>query len=107
MDVVYLIYFDEVLEQHEDKVTEQPILSAEVSMLELRKDLGHKGLKIFVVLQNLTGLQQAHIIRNLGHRFRQDIGFVGNIYVELNVVGIGLRNFGVHFYIVRGRIFLT
>ena len=53
MDVVDLVYLDQVFEAHENQVGAQTCLSAEVRVLEHGEDLLDQRFEILIVLQNV------------------------------------------------------
>ena len=57
VDVVHLIDFDEVLDQHEDHVGEESGISAEVGVLESVEYLRNKSLKVFVIFEDILNGQ--------------------------------------------------
>lgn len=52
------------------------------------------------MLQDLTRSELSDVVGDLGHRLREDVGLVGDVHVELDVVTVLLRYFGVHFDVV-------
>lgn len=105
MHIVDLIYFNQIFEKHENVVAEQTCLSAEVRVLELREDLSHKSVKVSIVLKYLTGGEGANILRNLTHRLGQDISFIIDLNIKLQIIRVCFTDLRVHLDIVLGLIF--
>lgn len=83
--VVYLVDLDHVLEEHENHVGKETGLSAERCVLELTEYPSHQLFEILVIPEDLARSQLAHIIRDLLHALGQDVSFVGDVDVQLDV----------------------
>jgi hypothetical protein len=100
MDVVDLVNLYEVLEEHKNDIWEKAGLSAEVRMLKECENLSHECFEVLVMLKDVCGPQGCHVVRNFLHALSQNIGLVGNIEIELYVVGVLLTYLGIHLNIV-------
>lgn len=69
-------------------------------MLKECENLSHECFEVLVMLKDVCGPQGCHVVRNFLHALSQNIGLVGNIEIELYVVGVLLTYLGIHLNIV-------
>ena len=69
MHKIHFIHFDQVFEQHEDQVREQPCLSAKVGIPKLGKNFGENIIEVLAILEDLGCAEGFGFLGHLLHSF--------------------------------------